>query len=711
MDKRYGANSNTYHQWNCIKQTALFLQIIVVFVLCFFCYGSALNGTFVFDDTVAIKHNKAITQLPTNYTAIFTRDFWGAAIADEDSHKSYRPLTSLMFHWEWMIWKMEPYHMKMINMFMHMLNSILVLMVVRRFQFEKSYISQHTQDVAFVAAVLFAVHPVHTEAVCGIVSRADLMFCFIFLLCLWMCSANFNSIWQQVFIVSMTFVGVLFKESAITIPLACVLVTFGLERWNTLCWKQQLKRLVCKRNLFYGISTLAIILFRLWLADFKTPKFRAADNPVAHAENLATRIYSQNYIYFFNLKILINPLHLCFDWSFDCIRLIEGITDKRMLLVLCLYAMVIVLILNYNRNFPPVIGLGLMVIPFLPASGIIKVGFVIAERVLYVPSVGFCYITAYGFIWLSEHIKYRKCLQIAFGLVVIIFVLRCRQRSLEWLTEERLFWSALEVCPNNAKVHYNIARLATDVKNNKKAFHHYHKAIELAPDYDAALMNLGNLYRDNGNLPKAENYIKKSLEITPDFATAWMNLGIVQAANKNYKEALDSYNNALKYRKNYANCFYNMGNLYLELNQYNEALKYWQYAVAIKPSLRQAWANILTMFDTKSMFSEALNVSEQALKHLPLDSSILFLRANVLGKLGRYSEAENLYKQVIGKEPLNYLYHTNLAVLYHRWNRFSDAIDSYRKALEANPQKATTARENLSKLINVLAKQKQVKQQ
>lgn len=264
--------------------------------------------------------------------------------------------------------------------------------------------------------------------------------------------------------------------------------------------------------------------------------------------------------------------------------------------------------------------------------------------------------------------------------------------------------------PYLPKVHYNIARLATDMKNNTKAFNHYHKAIDLYPEYDAALMNLGNLYREAGHLSKAEGYLQKSIEITPDFATAWMNLGIVQAASKKYDEADESYKNALKYRKNYANCYYNLGNLYLEQNFYTKALTNWQRAVAINPRFQKAWANMLTMLDSKRMFEDALRLSEQALQHLPQESSILFIRANIFGKLERYVEAEQLYQRIIAKEPMSYMYHTNLAVLYHRWNRINDAIDAYKRALEANPEKATTARDNLNKLIRRLAKEKQIKQ-
>lgn len=219
-------------------------------------------------------------------------------------------------------------------------------------------------------------------------------------------------------------------------------------------------------------------------------------------------------------------------------------------------------------------------------------------------------------------------------------------------------------------------------------------------------MNLGNLYREIGKLTDAEKYLKQSLAITPDFATAWMNLGIVQSGLKQYSNALESYNKAIKYRKYYANCYYNMGNLFLDQHLYTDALKHWQQAVTINPRLQKAWTNMVTMLDSKGMYEDAIRTSDQALKHLPNENSILFLRANVYGKLGRYIEAEDLYKRIVAKEPMNYLYHTNLAVLYHRWNRLNDAIESYKKAISANSQMAVTARDNLNRIINRLAKEK-----
>lgn len=437
---------------NLIVNTVLnssLVQTLLLCSLCYLSYGHALRGTFVFDDTVAIKQNKAIIQLPTNFTAIFTSDFWGSSITDEDSHKSYRPLTSLMFHLEWLKWKLDPYHMKLINLIIHTINTVLVLLVLRNM---KCTIFFH--KVALLAAILFAVHPVHTEAVCGIVSRADLMFCLIYLLTL-MIQTRFydkNTYWLPLLIVCLTCLGVLFKETAITIPLACILIDYTLKQIYCLNWNHQLKEIITKTNIFYAMCTITIIILRLWIANFTSPKFRKADNPVAHADSFLTRALSQNYLYVYNFQILLNPLNLCFDWAFDCLKLVENFKDYRIIFIITLYMLIFVCVFKYQSNFLSVFGLMLIIIPFLPASGILKVGFVIAERVLYVPSIGYCFLVAYGFMTLYVHCKFRNILSFGFTVLVLVFIVRCRQRSVEWLTEEKLFSSALNVCPNNAKV-------------------------------------------------------------------------------------------------------------------------------------------------------------------------------------------------------------------------------------------------------------------
>lgn len=86
-------------------------------------------------------------------------------------------------------------------------------------------------------------------------------------------------------------------------------------------------------------------------------------------------------------------------------------------------------------------------------------------------------------------------------------------RNVDWLTEERLFVSALEVCPLNAKVHYNIAKVAADNGNKELALIEYQTAIEFNPNYEQAMNNLANLFREDKKFKEAEALLRKAISV------------------------------------------------------------------------------------------------------------------------------------------------------------------------------------------------------
>lgn len=173
-----------------------------------------------------------------------------------------------------------------------------------------------------------------------------------------------------------------------------------------------------------------------------------------------------------------------------------------------------------------------VVFPFLPASNLlVTVGFVVAERILLLPSFGFCLLVVYGLNKLTRRFESHKrvseskspfglhpfvCFQMlhaSFYILCVIFTLRTVQRNLDWLTEEKLFNAALAVCPLNAKVHYNVAKVAADRADDELAIAEYKRAIELHPEYEQALNNLANLLREKGQFAEAEVLLRKALTI------------------------------------------------------------------------------------------------------------------------------------------------------------------------------------------------------
>lgn len=136
-------------------------------------------------------------------------------------------------------------------------------------------------------------------------------------------------------------------------------------------------------------------------------------------------------------------------------------------------------------------GLTLLTIPFLPASNLFfNVGFVIAERTLYIPSAGFCLLVAIGFQRLMEQHDSPRVLLSLYVALLAVFFTRSWVRSGQWKTERTLFQSALNVCPLNAKVHYNVAKNAADMGDSVHAEIEYNEALRYADLCTSRLMKL-----------------------------------------------------------------------------------------------------------------------------------------------------------------------------------------------------------------------------
>ncbi|XP_023239347.1 transmembrane and TPR repeat-containing protein CG4050-like [Centruroides sculpturatus] len=145
------------------------------------CYYNALECGFVFDDMSAVKDNKDLRPI-THVSNIFWNDFWGTPIIKEHSHKSYRPICVLTFRINYMIDELNPLGYHLVNVLLHALVCILYLRLCYMFLPAES---------SLVAAMLFAVHPIHTEAVTGVVGRAETLSSVFFLsafLCYIQCS-------------------------------------------------------------------------------------------------------------------------------------------------------------------------------------------------------------------------------------------------------------------------------------------------------------------------------------------------------------------------------------------------------------------------------------------------------------------------------------------------------------------------------------------
>ncbi|XP_064455540.1 protein O-mannosyl-transferase TMTC4-like [Ornithodoros turicata] len=690
----------------------------VVFVLSIVCFVNSLWGGFAFDDSEAVVNN-ADVRLETPAWKVFENDFWGTRLQLPSSHKSYRPLTVLTFRLNYcLVGGLYPFTFHATNVLLHGIVSTLSIAVFCR-------LLDGAPKASLLCSILFAVHPIHTENVAAVVGRADLLcalFFFLSLLCFAQaCSQDVitqkpHVMWLWLFgCAAMGIISMLCKEPGITIFGVCfvydVIIVCKIDIsyfWTSQSKVSRTKKSVLsliQRQTALALVACAALALRWRVMGSASPIFQKIDNPASFEDSMLLRVINYNYVYSLNAWLLVHPLWLCFDWSMGCLPVIQSLCDPRLIAVATFWALVASLLYSslFGRDKRSsralIMALALTVIPFLPASNLLfRVGFVIAERVLYLPSLGFSMLVIIGLSRIASVLRNRKLLQLAIMVVVLTFAARSIQRSYEWQSEEKLFRSGLKVCPLNAKVHYNIAKNAGDNGQRDLAIKEYREALKLYPDYDQAMNNLANILKDMEQLPEAKLLLERAIEIRPDFAAAWMNLGIVQSSLGLLRDAEKSYATAIRHRRKYPDCFYNLGNLYLEQKRYGDAYNAWRNATALRPTHLVSWNNLVIMLDNQGLEREAERIGLEGLAHLPYEPSLHFNLANSLGRAGHYQRSEHHFLQAINFSPSNPAYHTNLGVLYHRWKKYDRAEQSYRRALQLNPD-LKSAKENLDMLL------------
>ena len=210
-----------------------------------------------------------------------------------------------------------------------------------------------------------------------------------------------------------------------------------------------------------------------------------------------------------NVWLLLSPSQLCAEYAMDTIPPIASLTDPRNLLTLATFVTLLSMTCyamstrdGHHRKL--LFGLCLMSIPFLPASNLFfPVGFVIAERVLYIPSMGFCMIVAYGAWCTLQKFKNSKFIKILISAVlfyiVVWFSLKTLVRNRDWMSNSTLYRATCKTSPKNPKM---LNFLATSILlpegHHDMAEKLYYYTIDVEPRYTSVYRNLGELLRRMG---------------------------------------------------------------------------------------------------------------------------------------------------------------------------------------------------------------------
>lgn len=533
-------------------------------------YLNALSAGFTFDDRGAIVENSLVHGAALPLATVFTEPYQPGAL--------YRPLTFLSFWANHRVHGLTPFGFHAVNVVLHMVATLLVYHLARSMRLAGA--------VPFVAALLFAVHPIHTEAVTSIVGRAELLAAIAVLGAL-LCAARSRGQgvargrWLAA-AAALFALGLLCKESAFVFLPLLVVSTWITDRRSP---REILVGLNLSGELplFTGIG-VAYLALRWTLFGTLTSGAEIAwlDNPLAHT-SLAARIGTASMILVDSLAQMIAPLQLAADYSYAQIPLVGSLADPRLWIALGVLAAAGGVLWELRRSTPAAAGGALFFLAAfsLTANLLFPIGTIRAERLLYLPSVGFCLVAGAGAAWALAR-NPRGALAVI-AMVVLVFGARTWARNGEWHSDETLFAATLQASPRSAKVHHNLGALREEAHDWREAALWFRRALAIYPDYDDAAFGIGHSFDRRDMKAGAMRWYGRALEINPRHAMSHLNRGVILFNGGDLDAAGIAFRRGLETSPRHPRLLTGIGMIHLAEGRIEEAQRVFEIARNLAP--------------------------------------------------------------------------------------------------------------------------------
>jgi tetratricopeptide (TPR) repeat protein len=263
------------------------------------------------------------------------------------------------------------------------------------------------------------------------------------------------------------------------------------------------------------------------------------------------------------LALLAVPLQLSADYSFNQVPVAAAWDDPRFLLGGALLLALAVMAAVAARRAPVVAVAALFTaVPLaLTANLLFPIGTIKAERLLYLPSLGWC-LAGGWFAALAVRQRARLA-TLALAALLLGFATRTWLRNRDWRDEQTLFAVTLHDAPGSAKAHYNGAVRLQRAGRLDEAMLHYRRALEIFPDYSAAAFGIGNIYGLQGADGGALYWYEQALRRDPQFANAHLQLGLLHERHGAYDCAEAAFLTGLASEPNNPLLLVNLGALRL----------------------------------------------------------------------------------------------------------------------------------------------------
>jgi len=528
--------------------------ILLIFCVVIIVYSNSLGGEFIFDDDYFILRNVNIRNLENMPSFFSNRSATAFTGLSEDV---YRPLTTVTFALNYFFGKVNPFGYHLVNVLFHAFNAILLFLFL--------YMLFGNIPLALFASLFFACQPVQTEVVSWISGRSSVLFFFFYLLALIFYVRFRQGARKKDFIYSILFCAfsLFSKEMAVTLPFVLIACDMHFFRDGTL-----------RNRISRYAPYFALLIFFLVSRSVTLERVSQCGwwggSPYYTFLTMARVII--DYI-----KLLIWPARLCAFYTVDISRSMAELSVAASLGLLILLAASLPFIFKRSRRAS--FAICFFFISLLPVSNIIPLKALMAERFLYLPSVGFCLLLALCIERLGA-IKLKGIVENGRGVagllavaVVIAYSARTVARNEDWRDMMILTRSIIAVSPMNPWAYNALAAAYLSQGKNEEALKPLRKAIEFSTDYSSPRSAMGFAYRELGRLDESLKALKEAVAMNPDSLEAINSLGVTYAQMKRYDEAAKEFESAIKLSPYYIDAYLNLGATYERLQQWDKAIE------------------------------------------------------------------------------------------------------------------------------------------
>ena len=563
------------------------LLAAVLFGLLLLIYSRSLWNDFVlWDDDYLIVHNPLIRSLSPH--AIWT------AFTSYDP-ELYIPLTFLSYQLNYLIGGLHPFIYHVTNLLLHGINAMLISGIAYR-------LSNKNTWIAVAAGILFAVHPLHAEAVVWASARKDVLASTFFLTSLFLylryreSDQRSTCIWSIV-----TFLlALLSKVSVITLPIILLLIDWREgRRWD----KQMLME-----KLPYALLSIL----------FGTVALFGKTQQIAHTTIRETVLLTMKSLAF-TLEKLFVPLHLSPMYPFTGdITLSSSQFFVPMILLLILAATSI-----YSRRWTRELLFALLFFLFSIAPSMVnfRKG---EEGDIYLASDRYAYIASFAAIFLVCMLLYRlgkKFSPLASNGILAITVITLASLSFVqadiWHDSETLFTTVIASYPQAQAAHHNLGVLYQKEGHMQQALDQYQAALAIAPKA-STLSNIGDILRENNQFPEAAEFYKQALAINPRSVDAMLGMGLLALQQSDVKTAIAAFQTAVEFAPGDSRTHLNLGAALLRAQRTDEAITEYKKAITFDPTNAAAFFNLAVALERVGRITEA---KESYARAVELDST------------------------------------------------------------------------------------------